>query len=224
MRYLLLGAYEYLTKKSYGHDFDVSRLFIYYNARRDSTEGELTDSGCSMTSAIECLEKHGVCPESVWPYNIERVHEQPSDEAYEIAGQYHITEALKVNIDLFEMKSCLAQGFPFGFGLALFNSFDKASKSGVVRMPGENAQGRESHGLLINSFTSFDKYSSTISFFLVMPCWRLVTVTIRIHLLFEIRGEIIGYGEWIPITYMYNLKVESNYSTIQLFNYSIPHS
>ncbi|CAF1283762.1 unnamed protein product [Rotaria sordida] len=29
----LAGAYEYLTKKSNGMNMDVSRLFIYYNAR-----------------------------------------------------------------------------------------------------------------------------------------------------------------------------------------------
>lgn len=99
-----------------------------------------------MTDGIQALEQHGVCLESIWPYNIERVNESPSRRAYQAADDFKIKEALKVPIDLFQMKSCLAQGFPFAFGLKLFTSFDRASKSGVVPMPDGYEQGRESHG------------------------------------------------------------------------------
>ena len=60
---LLSGAYEYLLKKTSGQDIDVSRLFIYYNARvRDEGSDEnLEDEGCTITSAIESLEEFGTC-------------------------------------------------------------------------------------------------------------------------------------------------------------------
>lgn len=45
----------------------------------------------------------------------------PDEQAYEHAKNNKITEALRVNIDLNEMKLCLAQGFPFAFGLKLYN-------------------------------------------------------------------------------------------------------
>src|ERR1700722_8987761 len=62
------GAYEYLTKKSDGRNTDVSRLFIYYNSRaKEGQSRVLTDSGCTMTSAIEALEEFGTCLESIWP-------------------------------------------------------------------------------------------------------------------------------------------------------------
>ncbi|CAF3373550.1 unnamed protein product [Rotaria socialis] len=143
----LAGAYEYLLKKKNGQDIDVSRLFIYYNARASNDEsGDMTDSGCSMTEAIQALEQYGVCLESIWPYDIANVNVRPSQEAYQRADEFKITEALKVEIDINQMKSCLAQGFPFAFGLKLFASFDKAAKSGVVPMPDGNEQNRESHG------------------------------------------------------------------------------
>jgi hypothetical protein len=47
------------------------------------------------------------------------------------------------------MKSCLAQGFPFAFGLRLYSSFDQASKTGIVPMPNAWENGRQSHGRLI---------------------------------------------------------------------------
>ncbi|CAF0750320.1 unnamed protein product [Adineta ricciae] len=143
----LAGAYEYLTKKANGYDIDVSRLFIYYNARaQDSQSGQLTDSGCSMTNGIESLQAHGVCLESMWPYNIENVNMPPYQELYQAADDFKITEAFQLESDLHQMKSCLAQGFPFAFGLKLFTSFDKASRTGVVPMPDESEQSRESHG------------------------------------------------------------------------------
>jgi C1A family cysteine protease len=144
---LFSGAYEYLTKKSDGRNTDVSRLFIYYNSRAKENQSRvLTDSGCTMTSAIEALEEFGTCLESIWPYNISEVNSRPSDRAYQEARNHKITEALQIEIDLYEMKSCLAQGFPFAFGLQLFKSFDKASKTGVVPMPNASERIRSSHG------------------------------------------------------------------------------
>ena len=144
---VILGVYEYLTKKGTGCDVDVSRLFIYYNARVHENEaGALDDTGCSMTSGIQALEQHGVCLESIWPYDTNNVNQRPQDEAYRSADGYRITEALQVDIDLDQMKSCLAQGFPFAFGLKLFTSFDKAAKSGVVPLPDASERSRQSHG------------------------------------------------------------------------------
>ncbi|CAF1035104.1 unnamed protein product [Rotaria magnacalcarata] len=143
----LAGAYEYLTKKANGRETDVSRLFIYYNARVKGNDSEpITDSGCVMTDAIEALEEFGTCLESLWPYELARVNERPSDEAFDQAKAHRINEAIRVDIDLDQMKSCLAQGFPIAFGIDLFRTFDEASKSGVVPMPDPNDGARETHG------------------------------------------------------------------------------
>ncbi len=126
-------------------------MFVYYNARVKGTHSQsVTDSGCSMTDAIEALEEYGTCLESIWPYDISRVNTRPDDEAYEQAEKHKIREALQVNLDLDEMKSCLAQGFPFAFGLRLFTSFDKARETGVVPMPDLSDGARQSHGRSLN--------------------------------------------------------------------------
>ncbi len=154
---LSLGAYEYLTKTKDGRNTDVSRLFIYYNSRaKDDHSGVLTDSGCTMTSAIEALEEFGTCLESIWPYEISKVNSRPSDRAFQEASNHKITEALQIEIDLYEMKSCLAQGFPFAFGLQLFKSFDKASTMGVVPMPNVSDRIRSSHGRSRHFFIQHD--------------------------------------------------------------------
>ncbi len=123
-------------------------MFIYYNSRvkANNGSGPVTDSGCSMTDTIEALEEFGTCLESIWPYDISSVNTRPNDQAYQQAKDHKINEALQINIDLNEMKSCLAQGYPFAFGLQLYTSFDKAAQTGVVPMPDVGDGNRDSDG------------------------------------------------------------------------------
>ena len=131
----------------------------------------MTDSGCSMTSAIEALEEFGTCLESIWPYDVYKVNTRPSDQAFDEAKNHTITEALQIDINLNEMKSCLAQGFPFAFGLRLFKSFDQASKTGVVPVPNASDRIRSSHGR--SHFLSNDIFIQWKLFiFLVTHFWR----------------------------------------------------
>jgi C1A family cysteine protease len=105
-----------------------------------------------MTDAIEALEEFGTCLESLWPYDLSRVNIRPDESVYERAQDYQIEEALQVNIDLDEMKTCLAQGFPFAFGLKLYTSFDKAENTGVVPMPDGMDRNRQAHGRFVVPF------------------------------------------------------------------------
>jgi hypothetical protein len=165
---ILIGDYEYLIKKAHGTDIDVSRLFIYYNGRVKNTHSPIvTDSGCSMTNAIEALAEFGTCLESVWPYDITQVNKVPNFKAFGKGLTHKVHQALHVKIDLNEMKSCLAQGFPFAFGLRLYTSFDQAAKTGVVPTPDEAEQARSEHGRsdYINSRTN-----RLIFQYIDMPC------------------------------------------------------
>ena len=92
----------------------------------------------------------GTCLESTWPYDIAYVNQAPTAQCYQEAQNHKIIDALPVRIDLEEMKSCLAQGFPFVFGLKLFGSFDRASSTGVVSMPSAQDTARQSHGRFVD--------------------------------------------------------------------------
>lgn len=106
----------------------------------------MKDSGCTVTNAVETLKDLGVCLESLWTYDLAKINEKPSVEAYEAAKKYRISNAFKLTVDLLDMKSCLASGFPFVFGLRMYKSFDRARKSGLVPMPQDVNQKRSSHG------------------------------------------------------------------------------
>ena len=51
---------------------------------------------------------------------------------------------------LTEMKTCLAEGFPFVFGFAVYESFEapEVAKTGVVVMPGKNEDLLGGHAVL----------------------------------------------------------------------------
>lgn len=140
-----LAAYSYLLREGNQSEEDVSRLFIYYNARMKKKLDPMKDSGVSMTFTIEALEEQGACHDEFWPYDTDKVDIKPVDEAYEQAKKNTITEAFQVGQNLFEMKACLAQGLPFAFGITLFESFDQAKKKGVVPKPGLHEPFRKKH-------------------------------------------------------------------------------
>ena len=131
---------------------DVSRLFIYYNTRVKDIEYNvttypLTDEGSTVQSGIEILKEIGVCNELIWQYEKPKVNTKPSPDSYTAANQFKITEAFHVDVNLNEMKSCLAQGFPFVFILRLFATFPGKGKSnGVIAAPKPDDSNRENHG------------------------------------------------------------------------------
>lgn len=141
----IAGAYEYLGMRILGTAGDVSRLFIYYNARLiDGIEG---DQGSSIATSIQVLQEMGTCPEDIWPYEITQVNSKPHDEAYTEATRFLIEEAEEIPLDLHAMRHCLAEGHPFVFSLTLFKSFDRASRRGRVPTPNpETEAGRTEHG------------------------------------------------------------------------------
>ncbi len=144
------GAYEYLMKQHLGDDsYDVSRMFIYYNARAALIEaegGELEDQGTTILSCMSALEQNGACSEGAWPFVEAQVNEAPDDASYEEARQFLIEGFEQVPTDAAAWKTALAAGYPIIFGLKLFDSFDKQKAKGVVPPPTPKEAGRESHG------------------------------------------------------------------------------
>jgi hypothetical protein len=72
----IAGAYEYLIKRHLqGAEVDISRLFIYYNARwRAGNQNKVT--GSRIQYGMESLQTFGACTEKSWPYNVKAVLEK----------------------------------------------------------------------------------------------------------------------------------------------------
>jgi C1A family cysteine protease len=134
----LVGALEYLERKSKIAFEDLSRLFIYYNER--VIEKSVTvDSGAEIRDGIKTLAKQGICSEKSWPYVISKFAVKPPSSCYKEALDHQIVEYQRLST-LDEIRSCLADGFPVIFGFTVYESFEsqKVAQSGIMTMPSKS--------------------------------------------------------------------------------------
>uniref|UniRef100_A0A832H1J1 Peptidase C1 n=1 Tax=Oscillatoriales cyanobacterium SpSt-402 TaxID=2282168 RepID=A0A832H1J1_9CYAN len=141
-----VGAYEYLAKRDFGESGNVSRLFVYYNARAQAGY-QHEDTGSQMYCAIASLIQHGACCEDIWANDESLICVEPDSNAYEHAANFKITEAECIETDLNLWRHTLAEGYPIAFALNTFESFDHATQNrGRVPMPKQSDNVRETHG------------------------------------------------------------------------------
>jgi C1A family cysteine protease len=198
------GAYEYLAKKYLAKKaFDVSRLFIYYNARLRSGK-EIKDSGSHIQYAVDSLMKIGACREETWPYDQTKVNTKPHEKSFEAAANFKIEKTKFVPVRLDDWKRCLAEGYPIVFGIALFPSFDTCNKNkGVVPMPSPTEASRSAHGLHAMLCVG---YSEVDKLFIVRNSW----------------GDKWGDGGYCYMPYEYLINPKFNMGDCWIFGRSTP--
>jgi C1A family cysteine protease len=128
---------------------DLSRLFVYFNER--ASDGTIDfDAGSSLRSGTQVLTQLGVCSEKEWPYIIEQYAIQPPQQCYTNASKHQILEYHRLNT-LLDMKSCIAGGIPFVFGMSVYSSMMTADvkKTGTVPMPHDIDSLEGGHALLM---------------------------------------------------------------------------
>ena len=118
--------------------FDYSRLFLYYNSRKER-DNTAKNMGAGLRDTLTALHKYGVCNESLWPYDINRFAEEPSPACYDEAKENKIVKYERLKHDIQQFRACLRAGFPFAFGFELYPSFkDKDKhKDGWMPLPSE---------------------------------------------------------------------------------------
>ena len=155
----LVGALEFLEKKDGVTFADLSRLFVYYNERMiEGTVDE--DGGAFIRDGIKSLAKQGVCPEQQWPYIADKIafKKKPSADCYATAKKHRIISYHRINtVD--EMRSCLADGFPFVFGFTVYKSFESkaVAKSGVLNLPKRKEKVVGGHAVMAAGYDNAEK-------------------------------------------------------------------
>ena len=146
----LAGAYQFEEMKQGKENFIPSRLFIYYNEREmEGTVNE--DNGAVIRDGIKTLVDKGVCPETMWPYNPGKFAKKPCPPCYTAALDNQVLQYLRISPhNLYDVKQCLALGFPFTFGFTVYNSMmtDTVARTGVVPMPSPNDSVMGGHAVL----------------------------------------------------------------------------
>jgi len=115
--------------------FTPSRLFIYYNERlMEGTIG--SDSGAQIRDGIKSVASIGTCSENEWPYDISKFKKKPSLPCYRNARKDVILKYERLS-GITSYKTALAKGYPFVFGMSVYESFEspEVAKTGIVPMP-----------------------------------------------------------------------------------------
>lgn len=130
------GCYKYLCPDK---SFEPSRLYVYYKERLlENPSGPITDSGAFVGDAYNWVSRHGVCPESVWPYDINKVNDAPPSSADDEAVAHEVKGFLDISIDSNLTNSiawCLLQNKPVMMAFGVYSSFMKIGSDGLCPVP-----------------------------------------------------------------------------------------
>lgn len=194
----IAGAYEFdEMKQGEKNVFTPSRLFIYYNERKaNGTINE--DSGASIRDSVMEISNVGVCPESMWEYDIAKYQDCPPEKCYDDATKHKCVQYKRVKQNLEQIKQCLIEGFPFVFGIDVYESFesDEVKKTGVVPMPKKGEKLLGGHALAMSGFSD-DKQQ-----FIFRNSWGT-------------SFGIDGYG-FLPYDYVLDPNLAADFWTVRL--------
>ena len=192
----IAAAVEFERAKQKLPHITPSRLFIYYNERvlEDSVD---SDSGATLRDGMKAISDPGVCSESDWPYNIEKFAVKPPARDFKIAPFNRAISYLSVGQAVNPMRSCLASGYPFVFGMSVYDSFlsDEVARTGIVPMPGPQESLQGGHAPLGVG------YDDSRRLFLGRNSWG-------------VSWGIKGYF-WIPYEYLTNADLADDFWTLR---------
>jgi len=119
---------------------DLSRLFIYWNARNlASPPASNSDKGSRIRLAFDSVARYGVPSENTYPYDVSKVNERPTIRAYREAIKNRISKFYRINgvgsARILQMKQALSAGNPIVFGTKIAESFKQVKSDSVIYKP-----------------------------------------------------------------------------------------
>lgn len=142
----LSSVLTYLGNKNAAPIEAPSRLFIYWNERVLAGTQD-SDAGSTLRYGIKAVAKQGACAETLWPYDPTLVCTQPKQACFDAASVRAISYAsIEQHID--PLKTCLADGFPFVFGMAVYPSMFHPQADFSIPLPGANETSVGDHAVM----------------------------------------------------------------------------
>lgn len=131
------GLMHYVLRKKNPHAaVQPSALFIYYHGR--VIENSINeDAGLEIRNGIKGLMQYGICPEQYCPHVISKFKKKPAKIAFNNVIPHNIDKYLRIDQVEHDLKSCLREGFPFVFGMGVYESFEteEVGRTGIVPLP-----------------------------------------------------------------------------------------
>jgi len=194
---------------SYIHhnDFDPARLFAYYNVRK--LEGTINeDAGGTLRGTCKSVAQYGVCDTKYWPYDVNKIFDEPPKEAYANATSDEIYSYYRID-SINELKSSLANGHLPLIGVTVTESFEseRCMKTGIIPAPDGEVLG--GHALVIVGY--HDDVENTFSFKKVIKKFKSIFSNNNMKSgYFIIRnswGTEVGQNGYFKISYVNLMKI-----------------
>jgi C1A family cysteine protease len=190
------AALEFEQMRQGARRVTPSRLFLYYNARALEDVVSL-DHGVQIRNGIKAVAKMGACAERQWPYRVHRFAVRPPRESYKDAQRHRALRYFRLRRSLAHLCACLAEGYPFVFGMTVYPGFESArvTRTGAVSLPGLGERRVGGHAVLAVG------YSHARRRFLVRNSW----------------GPDWGRGGYftLPYAYLERPRLAKNFWTIR---------
>ena len=154
----VIGALELHQKKAGLPLTDLSRLFVYYNARALS-DAEGQDVGSYIHHGMAAVLAYGACEARMWPFETAMVTTKPPENCYQNASQYEAVQYARTPRGVPALTT-LAQGLPVVFGIyAPYDYYEVAAQTGAMPKPDQVNPTRppSGHAMLIVGYDMLDK-------------------------------------------------------------------
>ncbi|KCZ52039.1 C1 family peptidase [Hyphomonas pacifica] len=154
----VVGALEFHQNKNKMPLTDLSRLFIYYNARSLS-KSEQQDSGSYIHHGMAAVLAFGACEARMWPFQEAMVTTQPTEACYNNARNYDAVQYARTPRGV-PALTALSQGLPVVFGMFAPGDYYKvASETGRMPRPDQIATNKppSGHAMLIVGYDLTDR-------------------------------------------------------------------
>jgi C1A family cysteine protease len=138
--------------------FTPSRLYLYYWSR--SLEHTIKeDAGAMLGDVFKAYNRHGVCDEKDWVYDISKFTKKPDKEDCLDAKTHRPLKYLHLdNRSAYNIEAAIASGYPVVFGFTVYESFYDIGSD--YRMPDPKGDVVGGHAVLA---TGYDKKTGYIT-------------------------------------------------------------
>ncbi len=126
-----VGMREFLARKYQNKSPVLSPAFLYYMERLNDGDPN-DDAGSDGRSMCKMINAKGICLEGQDPYVVGQWAIPPTPAQITEAlswtgGAYH-----QIPQNVIDLKSCLASGYAWAIGMAVFESFERTGSDGMV--------------------------------------------------------------------------------------------
>ena len=115
--------------------FVPSRLYIYYHERL--LEGNVNqDAGADVLDGENFAKTHGICSESLYPYNVNNYKMKPPPIS-ELDASHHRITSYRILNNINDIKQSINNNIPVCIAIAVYDSFETiiVANTGIVPLP-----------------------------------------------------------------------------------------